>query len=235
MEIIQTLITSFISIITLFLLSKLMGNREMSQLSMFDYINSITIGSIAAELATTEFTDSLKPFIAMLVYAAVTIVLALVTDKSIVLRRILSGKAMILYDNGELYSKNLQKAKIDVNDFLAQCRIKGYFDLSNIQAIVLETNGKLSFLPISKQRPIMGNDLGINPAQDLLVANVIIDGKIMYDNLRHSGKNDKWLIEQLKTFDVKDISDVFLATCDLNNKLLVFKRHNEKMKLDIFD
>lgn len=235
MEIIQTIITSLVSIATLFILSKLMGNREMSQLSMFDYINSITIGSITAELATTEFTDFIKPFVAMLVYATVVILLSLLTDKSIILRRILSGKAMILYDNSELYSKNLQKAKIDINDFLSQCRINGYFDLSNIQTIVLETNGKLSFLPVSNQRPVMGSDLGINPSQDTLVANVIIDGKIMYDNLRHSGKNEKWLIDQLKAFDVKDISDVFLATCDLNNKLQVFKRHNQKMKLDIFD
>lgn len=234
MEIIQTILTSFASITTLFILSKLMGNREMSQLSMFDYINGITIGSIAAEMATTEFTDALKPFTAMIVYAAIIILLSVLTDKSIISRRILTGKAIILYDNGELYSKNLQRAKIDINEFLSQCRISGYFDLSNIQTILLEANGKMSFLPISDQRPVIGYDLGIKPSQDKLVANVIIDGKIMYDNLKHSGKNEKWLIDQLKGFDIKEISDVFLATCDLNNKLQVYKKHNKKMNLDIF-
>jgi uncharacterized membrane protein YcaP (DUF421 family) len=100
---------------------------------------------------------------------------------------------------------------------------------------VLEANGKISFLPISDQRPIIGKDLDIKPTQDMLVANVIIDGKIMYDNLKHTGKNNKWLMDQLKANDVKDVAEVFLATCDLNNKLKVYKKHNEKMQLDIFD
>ncbi|MFA9375984.1 MAG: DUF421 domain-containing protein [Lachnotalea sp.] len=207
----------------------------MSQLSMFDYINSITIGSIAAEMATSMFTDALKPFVAMIVYAIAIILLAIITDKSIKLRRMITGKAMILYDNGELYSKNLKRARIDINEFMSQCRINGYFDLSNIQTILLETNGKVSFLPISDQRPVIGKDLNIKPTQDLLVANVIIDGKIMYDNLRHTGKNDKWIMSQLKANDVTEVTDVFLATCDSNNKLQVYKKHNEKMKLDIFD
>jgi uncharacterized membrane protein YcaP (DUF421 family) len=207
----------------------------MSQLSMFDYINSITIGSIAAEMATSVFTDAIKPFIAMLVYASIIVGLSFLTEKSIKLRRIISGKALILFNNGEIYSKNLKKSRIDINEFLSQCRISGYFDLSNIQTIVLESNGKISFLPLSDQRPIIGNDLDIKPTQDMLVSNVIIDGKIMKGNLQHTGKNDKWLMDQLKKFDIKDISEVFLATCDLNNKLQVYKKHNQKIKLDIFD
>lgn len=234
-EIFQAVLTSLLSIITLFILTKLMGNREMSQLSMFDYINGITIGSIAAELATSEFTDSIKPFVAMLVYTLVIILLAFVSEKSIRLRRIFTGKVSILFNNGELYSKNLKKAKIDINEFLSQCRINGYFDLSKVQTILLESNGKISILPLSDERPISGKDLGISPPQDYLVANVIIDGKIMGQNLRHTGKNEKWLMDQLKVNQVKDISEVFLATCDTNNKLQVYKKHPQQLKLDIVD
>lgn len=235
MEILQAILTSLLSIITLMILTKLMGNREMSQLSMFDYINGITIGSIAAELATSEFTDSIKPFVAMIVYATVIILLAIVNEKSIILRRIFNSRTSILYNNGELFSKNLKKAKIDINEFLSQCRINGYFDLSKVQTVILESNGKFSILPLSDERPIIAKDLGIAPAQDTLVANVIIDGKIMKQNLKHTGKNEKWLIDQLKAKNIKDISDVFLATCDLNNKVHVFKRHQKEMKVDVFD
>lgn len=235
METLQTILTSLLSITTLLILTKLMGSREMSQLSMFDYINGITIGSIAAELATSEFTDSVKPFVSMLVFAGVIILLAVVSDKSMKLRRLINGKASILYDNGEIYSKNLKKARIDLNEFMSQCRINGYFDLSKIQTILLESNGKFSFLPISDERPVIGKDLGISPTQNYLVANVIIDGKIMKENLRHTGKNEKWLLEQLKNQNVKDISDIFLATCDLNNKLQVFTKQANQMKLDLFD
>lgn len=235
MEILQAILTSLLSIVTLLILTKLMGNREMSQLSMFDYINGITIGSIAAELATSEFTDTVKPFVAMLVYAAIIILLAILSEKSTKLRRIFNGKVTILYDNGELFSSNLKKAKIDLNEFLSQCRINGYFDLTKVQTVLLESNGKFSILPISDERPVTGKDLGIVPTQDTLVANVIIDGRIMDQNLRHTGKNEKWLIDQLKAKNVKDISDVFLATCDLNNKLQVFKKHPKDMKVDILD
>lgn len=235
MEVIQAIITALGSVITLFILSKLMGNREMSQLSVFDYVNSITIGSIAAEMATSEFTDFLKPFTAMIVFALCIILLAILTNKSIKLRRFLTGKPSILYDNGQIYYKTLVKAKMDLGEFLMQCRVNGYFDLSDIQTALLESNGKISFLPVSNKRPITGEDLNISPAQDYLVANVIIDGKIMPQNLKYIGQNEKWLTKQLHTQNISDISEVFLATCDRNNKLCIYKKITEKMANDLLE
>lgn len=235
MEVIQTIITALGTVVTLFILSKLMGNREMSQLSVFDYVNSITIGSIAAEMATCEFTDLIKPFTAMIVFAVCIIILSLVTNKSIKLRRFLTGKPSVLYDNGQIYYKTLVKAKMDLGEFLMQCRVNGYFDLSDIQTALLEPNGKISFLPVSNKRPITGEDLNISPPQNYLVANVIIDGKIMPQNLKHIGQNENWLTKQLRIHNISDISEVFLATCDRNNKLCIYKKLNEKMAIDLLE
>lgn len=235
MEVIQAIITALGSAAALFTLSKLMGNREMSQLSMFDYINSITIGSIAAEMATCEFTDLLKPFTAMIVFALFNILLSLLTNKSIKIRRLATGKPSILYDNGQFYYKTFAKAKMDLGEFLVQCRVNDYFDLTDIQTALLEPNGKISFLPVSNKRPITGEDLNISPSQNYLVANVIIDGKIMLQNLKHIGNNEKWLTKQLRIHDVSDISEVFLATCDRNNKLCVYKKLTEKMTADLLE
>lgn len=234
-EVIQAIITALGSAITLFVLSKLMGNREMSQLSVFDYINSITIGSIAAEMATCEFTDLLKPFTAMIVFAVLDITLSLLTNKSLKIRRLITGKPSVLYDKGQLYYKNLSKAKMDLGEFLTQCRINGYFDLSNIQTAILESNGKISFLPVSDQRPVTGKDLNIHPEQDQLVANVIIDGKIMLLNLKHMGLDEKWLYKQLHLHDIHAISEVFLATCDSNHKLCIYKKLNQEMTIDVLE
>lgn len=234
-EVIQVIITALGSAITLFILSKLMGNREMSQLSIFDYINSITIGSIAAEMATCEFTDALKPFTAMIVFAILNITLSLVTNKSLKLRRLIAGKPSTLYDKGQIYYKNLSKAKMDLGEFLTQCRVNGYFDLSNIQTAILESNGKISFLPVSDMRPVTGKDLNITPTQDELVANVIMDGNIMHKNLKYMGKNEQWLYKQLRTHDINDISEVFLATCDSNNKLCVYRKLNQEMTMDVLE
>ena len=117
MDIFKVLITSVVSIVVLFFITKAIGNRQMSQLTMFDYINGITIGSIAAELATSleEFT---KPLTALIVYGLVSFLIAYITNKSIKIRRFVEGQALLLYDNGTIYEKNLMKAKLDIDEFL---------------------------------------------------------------------------------------------------------------------
>lgn len=127
MDLLKIVALSFGSVIFLFILTKLMGNKEMSQLSMFDYIIGITIGSIAAEMSTALENDFMQPVIAMAVYAVVSIVISILSYKSIKIRRIVSGNSLILFDNGELYRDNLKKAKLDLNEFLMQCRTSRIF------------------------------------------------------------------------------------------------------------
>lgn len=150
MLVLKILALSLGSIIILFILTKIMGNREMSQLSMFDYIVSITIGSIAAEMSTSLENDFIEPVVAMVTYGIVATAISYFTCKSIKVRRLVSGRAKILYDNGTLYRKNLIKAKLDLNEFLMQARINGFFNLADIQTAILEPNGKISFLPVSR-------------------------------------------------------------------------------------
>ena len=120
MDYLKILGLSSLSIFVLFILTKLMGNREMTQLSMFDYAVSITIGSIAAEMATALETDFMQPLIAMVVYAIITIIISYIANKSLVARRIINGKSVILFNNGKLYRENLNKAKLDLSEFLTQ-------------------------------------------------------------------------------------------------------------------
>lgn len=221
--------------VTLFILTKIMGNREMSQLSMFDYINGITIGSIAAEMATALEADFKEPLLAMVIFAALSVLTSYLTNKSIKARRLLTGRPVILYENGKLYEKNLSRNRLDVNEFLTQCRINGYFDLNEIHTAILEPNGKVSFLPAVGSRPATPEDLNLTPQQKTPVANVIIDGHIMRKNLQHTGNDENWLNSQLSALGTGKISDVFLATCDCNNKLTVYKKLEEKMDRDVFE
>lgn len=147
MELLHVFLTSVGSVAYLFILTKLLGNKQMSQLSMFDYINGITIGSIAAEMATALEDDFLLPMIGMAVYTAAALLISLVASHSIKLRKFLIGRPLILYDNGKLYRECMKKAKLDLNEFLTECRNNGYFNLSEIQTAILETNGKISILP----------------------------------------------------------------------------------------
>ncbi len=235
MELIPVIITSIASIVVLFILTKLMGYREVSQLSMFDYINSITIGSIAAEMATANGGDFIKPLIAMVVYTLIVIVLALITNKSFVLRKFISGTPAIIFHNDELYYKNLKKNRIDICEFLVSCRNSGYFDLSQLQTAILEPNGKISYLPKSSYRPVNPHDMNLTPNADYPVANVIIEGKIQYNILKHSGKDEKWLLQQLHAQGTKDIKDIFLATCDIDNNVHVYKKNKPLVNINIFE
>ena len=232
-EILYIVVLSLGSIIAIFLLTKLMGYRQMSQMSMFDYVNGITMGSIAAEMATSLDTGFEKPLVAMIVYALVSLLLSTISSKSIKARRMLEGVPLVLLNNGEIYRHNLRKAKIDVSELLVQCRINGYFDISKLQTAILEGNGKISFLQKATDRPLTPADVQLSPQQDYMVANVILDGKVMDENLRHTGKDEKWLLDQIKGQGAKRVEDVLLASCDSNNKLQVYLKDNQKEAKDV--
>lgn len=221
MEILQVLITSAVSLAILFLLTKLMGSKQVSQLSMFDYIIGISIGSIAAEMAT-ELEDPENSLAAMIVYGVIAFLVSVISQRSAKVRRVMSGRPLVIMDNGIIYRENLKKARIDLSDFLTQCRTSGYFDLNQIQTAVMEYNGAISFLPVSKYRPATPSDMDIQPEQEHLQITVIMDGHINKSNLKLSGNNEVWLTKQLHLQGYNNPSDVLLALCDNNNKLTVF-------------
>ena len=200
---------------------------------MFDYINGITIGSIAAEMAIDLEGNFLKPLLAMVVYAVFVILLSKISQKSIPLRRLINGKAIMLYQDGKIYNENLRKAKMDVDEFLVECRVNGYFDLSQIESAVLEPNGKISFLPVTEDRPATPKDLGIKPAQEEIFANIIIDGHIMKENLKHVGRDQNWLNQQLDGQNIKKPEDVFLAICDKQGNFYAFPKMDHLVDKDI--
>lgn len=175
----------------------------MSELNMFDYINGITIGSIAAELATGEFTDIYDGVMAMVIYSLIAIMLTFLSQKSLLLRRFITGKSIIIYDNGKFYNKNLSTAKIDINEILVMCRSKGYFNFDEIQTIILESNGQLSILPKGKNRPLTPDDMKITVLQSGVEAVVIQDGKVLERNLKATGNNIEWLKKELKKQNIK--------------------------------
>lgn len=232
-EILYIIALSLGSILAIFILTKLMGYRQMSQMSMFDYIIGITIGSIAAEMATSLEEDFMQPLTAMIVYAIAALTLAFLTSKSIKARRLIEGEPLVLLNHGELYRCNLKKAKMDVTEFLEQCRVNGYFDVSKLECAILEGNGKISFLPKVEDRPLTPSDVQITPEQDYMVANVILDGKVMEENLRHMGKDEKWLHGQITALGAKQKEDVLLATCDRSDKVTVYLKKNKKGPKDV--
>ena len=117
MELIKLILTALLSVVSLFIITKIMGHKQVAQLDFFDYISGITIGSIAAELAT-ELEAPWKPLIAMLCYGGVSILLSLISQRMPRSRKYVNGTPTILMDNGKIYKENLKKAKLDLSEFM---------------------------------------------------------------------------------------------------------------------
>lgn len=211
----------------LFLVAKFIGHKQIAQLDFFDYITGITIGSIAAEMAT-ELEEPWKPLAAMVIYGGATLLLSIVSKRFPRSRKYLNGTPTILMDHGKLYYENLKKAKLDLSEFMVMCRQQGYFDLTSIQTAVFEYNGKLTILPVSSQRPVTPNDMNLAPEQELLFTELIMDGRILDDNLKRMGLDLTWLDKQLKQRHISSPQDVFLAVCDRNLKFVLYEKNHNK-------
>lgn len=228
-------ILSITSLFILFILSKLMGNKEISQLTMFDYTIGISIGSIAAEMATSLENNFIEPLIAMVIYAAISILISYLSAKFLPFRRVVEGKSIILYQNGKIYRGNLKKMNLNASEFLMQCRINGYFNLADLQTVILEPNGKMSFLPKSSKRPTTPDDLSIRPLPEEIVINLILDGKILKQSLAYIHHDENWLMKECKKQGYSHLDQIFLATYDNQNQLSLYKKYSAKQVEDPFE
>lgn len=223
MPVLTLCLTTVGSFAILFLSAKIIGHKQIAQLDFFDYITGITIGSIAAEMAT-ELEEPWKPLLAMVIYGGITLSLSLISSRFPRSRKYLNGTPTILLDHGKLYYENMKKARLDLSEFLVLCRQQGYFDLTTIQTAIFEYNGKLTILPVTTQRPVTPQDLDLNPDQELIFTELIMDGRILEDNLHRMGLDRTWLDKQLKQRHISSAKEVFLAVCDRNLKFVLFKK-----------
>lgn len=223
MAVLTLCLTTAGSFAVLFLSAKLIGHKQIAQLDFFDYITGITIGSIAAEMAT-ELEEPWKPMIAMVLYGGITLALSLISSRFPRSRKYLNGTPTILMDHGKLYYENMKKARLDLSEFLVLCRQQGYFDLTTIQTAIFEYNGKLTILPVTTQRPVTPQDLDLNPDQELIFTELIMDGRILEENLHRMGLDRTWLEKQLKQRHISSAKEVFLAVCDRNLKFVLFEK-----------
>lgn len=215
------------SIVVLFLMSKVMGRKQVSELNLFDYIIGISIGSIAAEMTLNDDIDFFEGVFAILIYAIISYLITMLTIKSIRARRLITGGPTVLIQNGKILYKNLKKSKLDVNDLLQEARTDGYFDLSQVEYALMEPNGKVSFLLKSKYQPATKKDLKIKSPYEGLCANVIIDGKVMKNNLKELGKEEDWLMTRLKNNHYDNIDNLILVILDSNEQLTIYEKNED--------
>lgn len=222
MEFAKIVLSSLLSYAALFVCAKIIGRKQIAQLNFLDYITGITIGSIAAELAT-DLENMWKPLVSLGMYALLTYILSKIVMHSARSRKFLDGTPTIVMQNGKLYRSSMKKAKLDLSEFMVMCREQGYFNLADIHTAVFEYNGKLTILPVSKKRPATPEDMKLSPKQETIFTEVIMDGRVLDENLQRMGLNAAWLTKHLRTQGVHDVRDVYLGLCDDQNRLTVYR------------
>lgn len=223
MDFLRVGLSTLFSISALFLVTRLLGYRQLNQLSMFDYVNGITIGSIAAELAVAQGREFWFWTEALALYGLATILLNLLTDRFIRVRRLVTGVPIFLMRRGILFDENFKRAKLDLNEFQMQLRNNGYFHLDEIDTVLYEPNGKLSVLPKTEHRPATPYDLSATVLQESVPVNIILDGQVLADNLKACGRDQHWLEKQLVAAHLS-LSEVFLGYYNEGGSLSLYKR-----------
>ncbi len=212
------------SLVSLFLITKMIGKKQVSELSLFDYVISISIGNFAAEMTMNLDSQVLNGFVSVVIFGFIATIVSILTMKSIILRRFFMGTPTLIIQDGSFILENLKRIKFDMNDFLETARSAGYFDISEIKYAIMEADGKVSFLPKEENLPVTNKDMNLKPTKKGLCANVIIDGKLIKKNLKNINKDDAWLMKNLKIKGYENLDDILLATVDVNEKLVVFSK-----------
>lgn len=234
-EVFDVFIRALLSLITLFLITKMLGKKQVSQLSVFDYVIGISIGNFAAEMTINLESQYMNGVIAVVVFGFVAYFVSILTIKSIILRRFFMGTPSILIQNGKLIEKNMVKVKMDINDLLEECRSNGYFDISEIEYALLEVNGKLSILPKPSFKPVTVGDMNLQLKQQGLCANVVIDGNYMLKNIENMNSNVDEVSKKIKELGNYDLKDLLLVTLDVENNIKIYIRNKDIKINDVLE
>ena len=226
-EIVEVIIRSLLSLATLFIATKIIGKKQVSELSLFDYVIGISIGNFAAEISLSNDIQYVNAFVAVMVFGIISYFVSLLSLKSMRMRRFFMGMPTILIQDGKILKKNLKEVRMDINELLQQCRTNGNFDINEIWYAIMESNGQISILPKSEYKCLTPKDMNLKVDNSFLCANVIIDGKVMVNNLINMNKNEKWLSKELKIKGYDSPKNILLATLDPNEKLSIYEHNYE--------
>ena len=229
-------VRAVISFFSLLIFARILGKEQISQLTFFDYILGITIGSIASE-ATVDLSSRAWPhFVGLVFWAALACLMQLITIKWRYAAKVIEGEPTIVIMNGKIMENVLKKMKFRISDILSMLRNQGIFDLNEVDYAILEPNGSLSVLKKSECLPLTPKDMNIQVKPAGISTELVYDGVLIEENLRQMNKDKKWLMNQLKKYGINDISEAFLVTLNDAGSLYVDKyKDNIKKVKDIGD
>lgn len=211
-----TAIRTIILYALVIIVMRIMGKRQIGQLQPFELAIAIMISELAAVPMQDTGVPLINGMIPILTLLLAQITLSFLSIKSIKARTIISGKPRILIKNGKINEHNLRLEMYTVNDLMEQLRIKDICNIDDVEYAILETNGQLSVLPKYSKSPVKVEDMNLPDKKQILPVDIIIDGRILYENLSQAGISVDFLRNLLKTKGINNISEVFFAGINSN-------------------
>ena len=208
-----TFIRAIILYIIVLVVMRMMGKREIGQLQPFELAISIMIADLASiPMADTgiPITNGIIPILGLLV---MHLVISILNIKSIRAREIICGKPSILIYRGKIDEKVLKKERFTINELQERLRGNNVVNLGDVEYAILETSGEVTVIQKPNKRNTTPEDFNIMPDYEGISYDLVIDGKIMYDNLKQIGKNYEWLRKQVNKFNIKP-EEALLVTLD---------------------
>jgi uncharacterized membrane protein YcaP (DUF421 family) len=230
------LVRSTIAFFSLLIFTRIIGKEQISQLTFFDYVLGISIGSIAASLTTDLSSRAWPHWIGLLTWAVLGYLMELITMKWRYAAKYLEGEPTIVIMNGKIMESALKKLKYRVSDILALRRNQGVFDVNQVDFAIIEPNGQISILKKPEYQNVINKDMNIQVPPSGISTELIYDGMVIEENLRQLNKDIPWLMDQLRKNNIKDVSEVFLATLNPAGDLYIDKYDDKITKVtDIGD
>lgn len=215
------IIRSIISFFALLILVRLMGKQQVAELTFFDYVVGITIGSIASTISVQINQNTTASVVGMAIWTLLPLLLAYLSLHNTWIKKVVEGEAVIVIENGKILKQNLKKIRIPIEDLITELRLQGVFNITDVEFALFETNGKLSVQKKSQKQPLTPSDLNIPTQYDGLPTNIILDGILLTDALKSLNLSKAWIKYQLGKENIKDISQVSLAQLDTKGNLFV--------------
>lgn len=221
-------------IVTL-ILSRVMGRKLISQMTFFDFVVGVTIGSVAANLALGPYNVAIRSGVSVLVVlSGMVILFDFIHIKSFWGRKLVDSEPIVAVKNGQIVDSNLRKERFSVSELLMLLRQKNIFNLADVEYALLEADGKLSVLPKSQKQPLTPSDMNMQTPYKGLTSDLIYDGNIMTENLKNTQFTDETLITALRAQGVVNISDVFYAGLDSSGNLHVSLKNKDIEKHGLY-
>lgn len=217
-------IRTIILYVIMLVMVRIMGKRELGELSPFDFVVSILI----AELAAIPMEDHAIPLyhgiVPIITLVTLQIALSFLSMLSESFRKLINGGPAILIKNGQIQYAEMKRNRCDINDLVIHLREKNIFDLADVEFAILEPSGELSVIVKSQKRPVTPEDLGIATEYEGLPIPLITDGKIHYLSLKEANLDEQWLYSELEKTGIISVKDVFFASLNTRGELYVAKK-----------